>query len=169
MYLPEDAVLLMEHMLGLLENNPGLGVLFKPKNNDDRLRRLPEGVYASHLKLRSHPRCMLVGANGPSETAIAASDVVVSACFTSPTLEAICAGKRALYYDPADRLHGYLYESLAGFVAHGPGGLRAALEHWHAMEEATFQGLVSTQIRRVLDPFADGGALRRLRRSIASG
>lgn len=105
----DDMVLFIEGVLKLLHDNPDIGVILKEKDSiDEMLSRTPE-IAPVYGKLRSHERCYAMGNMGDVSEITAMSDPVVSACFTSPTVEALGARKKAIYPDASCRFRGGYY------------------------------------------------------------
>ena len=55
------------------------------------------------------------------------ADVTISACFSSPTVEAIGAGKKGIFYDPTDRFPNAFWSHIPGMVCNGKQGLKDRL------------------------------------------
>lgn len=85
-----------------------------------------------------HSRCKIFNPDesDPADI-IAASDIVISACFTSPTIEALGAGKKGVFFDPNNCFRGCYYDNIPRFVAHDQHELNSFLEYW--LSEATSQ------------------------------
>jgi hypothetical protein len=96
---------------------------------------------------------------------ISIADLVVTAPFSSPTGDAISCGVPAIWFEPEARPRKYLFERLPGFVAMGKAELANGFETWSdtgAIPEAWKPH--PKDIRAVIDPFLDQGALGRLRK-----
>ena len=159
-----DIVLFIEGVLKLLEDNPDTGVIFKEKNPFDKvLSRTPE-IGPVYDKLRSHERCYATGNEGDAAETTAMSDLVVSACFTSPTVEALGARKKAIYFDASCRFRGYYYDKFPNLVAHGYEELKNLVHYWlYEVTNDEFDIYLERYVKGELDAYVDGRAITRFR------
>jgi hypothetical protein len=115
-------------------------------------------------RLLSHPRCHVAGHDGDPSWIIGMSDLTVGSPFTSPVIEAIGAGRKALFYDPLSRYYGNIYDSI-GLVAHGFDELsREVRRLLDEIDTNQFMNSLKDGASLIVDPFFDGGALDRFRR-----
>jgi len=119
--------------------------------------------------LMDHPRCIFMGDLNPDPAdTIAASDLSISACFTSTTVEALGAKKRAIYYDASGRFSGTYYDNFPHLVAHSYDELRELVHHWlYETSDQEFTFYLQTYVLGELDAFLDGGAITRLRKLLS--
>jgi len=123
-----EAAAFLSDFIKLAENRTDLLFIFKPSKSDDYFidaktvwASLRKG--ADIVKLRKEIASlsnvtMLSDANDPVEV-IAAADVVVTHCFSSPTADALSAGIPAFWYESASLTRGYPLDEVDGLVAHG--------------------------------------------------
>ena len=141
------------------------GIIFKNKRSLKFLSIKNPGIIEIYEKIRNHSRCYLADElnSDPSET-IAASDLVISASFTSPTIEALCSKKKAIYYAPNNKFRGTYYDQIPHFVAHNYGELKEMVDYWlNEMSDMEFNFLLNRYVLGELDPYLDGKAITRFR------
>ena len=155
----------LEGILRLLDDLPGIGVIFKNKRDlKDITEHSPEILPLYHA-LQEHPRCYLTDEKDPdpAET-IAATDLVISACFSSPAIEALGARCRAFYYDASDRFRGTYYDRFPRFIAHDYVQLVDWTRFWlYETSDDEFSRFLETYIRGEVEAGIDGAAIFRFR------
>lgn len=159
-----DMGLFIEGILKLLEDSPEIGVIFKEKNPFGwLLGRNPE-IASIYEKLRAHERCYAPGNTCDAAEAVAASDLIVSTCFTSCTIEALGARKRAIYFDATNRFKDCYYDRFPKLVAHGYEELRKLVQYWlYDITADEFDNYLETYVKGELDAYVDGRAITRFR------
>ena len=159
-----DMASFIQGILKLLEDNPQIGVIFKEKNTfEEVLNKNPE-VAPFYDRLRSHERCYALDHTCDATEAIAASDLVVSICFTSCTIEALGARKKAIYFDATDCFRGYYYDRFPKLVAHGYDELRKLVQCWlYDITPDEFDNYLEMYVKEELDAYVDGQAITRFR------
>ena len=167
-----DMILFIEGILLLLEKHPDIGVIFKQKKIFEEMAdQSPEhsDTYNKlYNKLQSHERCYSTGRFGETCEVIAASDLVVSACFTSTTPEALGARKKAIFFDAASRFKGLYYDKFPKMVAHGFDEFDNIVKYWlYEVNDAQFDEYIDTYVKGELDSCADGKAITRFRKLLS--
>lgn len=143
-------------------------LLYKPKNDLDsylRAEAAPE-VVAALDSLLAHPRCMLIGSGVTSGAVIFESDLTVSMAYTSTTVEALGARRRAIYYDPCGKFRESYYEQFPNLVAHDREELARLCTHWVTMTEADFQKYLDEHVAPEFGGHLDAGAIDRFRSAL---
>jgi len=142
-------------------------LLFKPKNElkEFRSQFSPE-VGASLDRLLEHPRCLPLGADVAPGAVIAEADLTISIAYTSTTVEALGARRRALYFDPGGRFPNSYYDRFPNLVAHDRAMLARLCEHWLEMPEADFQKYLDHYIAPEFGGYLDAGAVPRFRSAL---
>ncbi|WP_164997913.1 polysaccharide biosynthesis PFTS motif protein [Methanolobus psychrotolerans] len=163
-----DMVPFLEGILRFLERNPDVGVIFKQKKIFEEMETLnPDNFdiyYKLYENLQSHERCYSTGRFGETCEVIAASDLVVSACFTSTTPEALGARKKAIFFDAADSFKGYYYDQFPKMVAHGFDDFESIVKYWlYEIGDIEFESYINTYVIPEIDAYADGKAITRFR------
>lgn len=157
----EDISLFIEGILGVLEEFPDTVVIFKEKY---KRGHVTPRIVSYFEKLDAHPRCFLPGPQVESTEVISVSDLVISTCFTSTTIEALGARKKAIYFDAMERLRGTRYDTIPHFVAHGQDELKELTRRWlYDTTNEEFDNYLSGTIKPEMDIFADGKAITRFR------
>lgn len=144
-------------------------LLYKPKNDLDsylRAEAAPE-VVAALDSLLDHPRCMLIGSGVTSGAVIFESDLTVSMAYTSTTVEALGARRRAIYYDPCGKFRESYYEQFPNLVAHDREELARLCNHWLSMSEADFQKYLDEHVAPEFGGCLDSGAVARFREALS--
>ena len=160
-----DMIDFINAMFELLDENPTFGIIFKNKFPLRLLSITNPSLLESYEKIRDHPRCYLADElnSDPSET-IASSDLVISISFTSPTVEALGARKKAIYYAPNNKFRGSYYDRIPRIVAHDCEDLKRMTNYWlNEMTETEFCYIIDKYIVGELDQYADGKAITRFR------
>lgn len=159
-----DIVLFIGGILKMLEQCPHVGVIFKEKWVWEEILSKGSEISIIYDKLRSHERCYSTGGHADTCEVIAASDLVISACFTSTTSEALGAGKKAIYFDATSRFRDCYYDKFPKMVAHGFDELEDVVKYWlYEVNDAQFNEYLDNYIKGELDSYADGKAITRFR------
>ena len=96
--------------------------------------------------------------------AIAHSDLIVSACFTSTTIEALGARKKAIYFDASNRFKGHYYDKFPKLVAHGYNELSDLVKYWlYDIKDEEFGEYLKSHVKGEIDAHVDGMAITRFR------
>ncbi len=181
-YLPnsvspmEDGVTFYQSILKLLEDFPDIFVIIKEKKAEAtvldsyvKMAANTDIFYQQYqpalAKLREHPRCHVTGYQGDPSEIIALSDLTITYAFSSSTVEALGARKKAIYFDSASRWRGCRYTRIPNFVAHSYEELKKLIHYW--LDEVTdkeFEDFLNTHIKGEMDPYLDGKAVNRLRK-----
>jgi len=112
-------------------------------------------------KLDSHPRCYRVGFQGDPSEIIAVSDVTISYAFTSPTVEALCARKKAIFHDPTNEFHDYHYDKIPSLVSHDYEDLKAKIQNLLALTSSDYDEYLDKHIMYKVEDYLDGKAIMR--------
>jgi len=160
----EDIILFTEDILRLLDEFPDIQIIFKEKNIRDEVEIECPQILPLYEKLARHQRCYFSGwFTDPSEVN-AVADLSITACFSSTTVEALGARKKAIYYDPSGFLKGTYYDKFPNLVAHSYAELKVLVKHYlYEVSEMEFNRWIDTVIIDEVDAFADGQAITRLR------
>ena len=163
-----DMNLFVKGLLKLLQNNSDVGIIIKEKNAKDQMLAASPDVPHEYDKLynllQSHERCYSTGWTGDASDIIASSDLVISACFTSTTPEALGARKKAIFFDASNRFKGSYYDKFPKMVAHGFDELDKFVKYWLCeVSDAKFNEYIDYYIIDELDSYADGRAITRFR------
>jgi polysaccharide biosynthesis PFTS motif protein len=165
----DDGVEFLHGIERLLEEHSDIYVVWKEKKSRrDFVRRESRKLADLYGQLSRHPRCYFPGFEASPSEVIALSDLVISFPFTSTTVEAVCAGRRGMYYDAPGKFVGAYYDRIPGFVAHGYQQLSVLVRDLlYKMDEDDYRQFLQRHIREHLDPFLDGRALSRFRALLA--
>ncbi|MBU1165646.1 polysaccharide biosynthesis PFTS motif protein [Candidatus Micrarchaeota archaeon] len=169
----EDGIKFGEDMLKLLNDFPKIVILFKAKKELEITPKLAP-VYK---KLENHERCIMfyrygdAGISAPE--VIAVSNLVISAPFTSTSIEALGCKKRAIFYDPASRYTDkrlYYQDKFPNFVASGYDHMKELVKFWlYQTDDAALEKYLKDHIKQEFDPYLDGRGLSRLRKILKEG
>lgn len=159
-------------LLRLLEEDERLLAVIKPSKDafycsDPRSQwshPLGKQLLDMWARLKQHPRIYFAGDDADPALVIAASDLVVTLCFSSPTAEALGARKRAIWYDPGQRWRDTLYGQEPLLVAHGFDELkRVSQTLLREMSEPAYQQFLDERVRGLVEDHLDGRGLSRFR------
>lgn len=143
-------------------------LLFKPKDKPgDFHAQASAEVVASLDRLLAHPRCLSLAAEVDPVAAIAEADLTLSIAFTSSTVEALGARRRAFYFDPGGKFRESYYEQFPNLVAHDREALARLCEHWLGMPEADFQKYLDHYVAPEFGGCLDSGAVARFREALS--
>lgn len=165
----KDMVLFVEGLLQLLDDFPDIGIIFKNKVSLKFLSEHVPQIIPYYQKLKDHPHCYFpdVENTDPAEFA-AASDLVISAPFTSPSIEALGAGIKAIYYDASNRFPGCYFDRFPRFVAHNYDELKDYVEYWlYKTTPGEFEMFLNTHIKGEIHEHLDGKAITRFRQQLS--
>ncbi len=99
---------------------------------------------------------------------IAASDLVVTHCLSSPTAEALGARKKAIWYESSGKHRGVMYDQIPGLCAHGYDELAAAVDKLlYKTTEQGYQDYLDRHIKSKIEAYLDGSALTRFHKLLA--
>ncbi len=180
-YLPnsistlEDGVTFYQCLLKLLEEFPDILAIVKEKKAEETVLKVYENFggtsdifyeqYQPALaELRKHPRCCVTGYKGDPSEVIAMSDLTITYAFSSSTLEALCAGKKAIFFDTSNRWRGCRYDKIPNLVAHNYDELKELIHYWlYEVTDKNFEDFLNTYVRDEIDLYSDGKAVTRFR------
>ena len=92
------------------------------------------------------------------------SDLVVACAFTSSTLEALGAKKKAIFYDPDERFRGYYYDQIPRLVAHGYTELKSSIHSLlYNISDDQYEEYLQKEILGKVEDYLDGKGLSRFR------
>ncbi|MBN2299082.1 MAG: polysaccharide biosynthesis PFTS motif protein [Deltaproteobacteria bacterium] len=164
----QDILVFLRDILKLIDEFADIAVIFKMKNPWGYHIILNPEIEEAYRALSNHPRCVVL--NGfdiePAEV-IAASDLVISACFTSSTVEAWGADIPGVFYDATSLYRNYYYDCLPGFTLHGYLDLKRRVMHLLETKETparlAARGEKERKACEKIDPFMDGKGITRFR------
>jgi len=156
-----DLASFIDGILSLLEKFPELTVVFKEKY--PRIDVSKE-ILPYFRKLENHPRCFMSGDRFEAAEIISISDLIIGACFTSPVIEALGAGRKAIFFDSLGRFVDTHYDQLPNFVAHNMGELYNLIQLWlYNTSVQEFDEYLQQHVKKRLDLSSDCKAITRFR------
>ena len=145
-------------------------LLYKPKNELGALgQELSQEAQQSLDRLRQHPRCLTLRESVRPEFVIAEADLTISVAFTVPTVVALGARRRTLYFDPAGRFQGSYYRQFPNLVAQDREELMRLSEHWLRMPQADFEKYLDERLAPEFGGQMDALAASRFRTALSAG
>jgi len=181
-YLPdsvsllEDGVIFYQCIMKLIEELPNILVIIKEKKAEEAVLGVYErwggdsNIFHDQYKpaldeLKKHPRCYITGYKGDPSEIIAMSDLTITYAFSSSTVEALGAGRKAIFFDPGNRWRGYRYDRIPNLVAHSYEELKRLTQKLlYETTEEEYRVFLDTHVKGMMDPYLDGKALTRFRR-----
>ncbi|MBU0591474.1 MAG: hypothetical protein ABIJ10_02455 [Candidatus Micrarchaeota archaeon] len=160
-------------VLKLLDEFPDTAMILKAKKQRSEYTPALSSLYD---KIQNHERGLVFykysreGISAPE--VIAYSDFVITAPFSSTTIEALGAGKRAIYYDPNNTYGAdtFYYNQFPNLVAGSYNELKRLFKYWaYKVNDEQFKAYLDRYIRYECDPYLDMKALSRLRKMLRTG
>lgn len=163
----KEIELFFEGIIGILDGHPDYAVILKNKWRWDALVVKSPDAKIIYRDINAHSRCYVINEDyaDPNDV-VAASDLVISICFTSPTVEALGARKKAIYYDATGIFKGYFYDDFPNLVAHGEAELECLVNYWLDLPDQEFESYLDTHIKGEIDAYVDGKAISRFRQEL---
>lgn len=162
----DDLVAFYEGVVALARELPDALVLCKPKRPLDRVFAGGRGGPAVRAGLETAPNVVLLDELFESGAVIGLCDVSVCACYTSPAIETIGAGRPSLYFDPTRKLpEGSLPRRIPGFVAAGADELVASVTTLLGQDERQREADLRDRFSQLEGHF-DGLAITRFRQRL---
>lgn len=142
-------------------------LLFKSKNDfNEFCAQASAKTVASLARLRRHSRCLVLPADIEPGAVIAEADLTVSIAYTSATIEALGARRRAIFFDPGGKFSDSYYGRFPNLVAHSPETLERLCDYWLTLPDANFQKYLDDHIATEFNGYLDSGAVARFREAL---
>ncbi len=140
----EDAHLRFLLALKKLLNSPrfpDLKILFKPKGLDYEASMSAEGreLSSTFQYIKDHARVIMIDPFVSASATMFFVDLTLTMAFASPTIEALMAGRRAVYYEPCFLYPNSFFERFPNLIARDEEQLIDLISHWTAMPAPDFQ------------------------------
>lgn len=173
----EDASGFYTDLLRLSQSRPEYLVLIKP-SKDDRYFTDASGLWASarlgpriievRKALRLQPNVKFLADAADPTDVIAMADITITNGFSSPTADALAAGRRGFWYDAIDSHRGYCLDEV-DLTRHGYAEMIGEVDRLLSMADDEFSAWLGGDPRRrhLLDPYMDQKALTRFRGLLA--
>lgn len=167
----KDMISFVDGLLQLLNTHPTIGIIFKNKFTKNYLQKHVSQIVPIYQQLKEHPRCYFPygedNVYGDPTECVAASDLVISAPFTSSCIEALGAGTKAIYYDATNKFPGCYYDRIPKFVAHNYGALKDYVVYWlYKNTPEEFEMFLHNYVEGELEEHIDGKAITRFREKL---
>lgn len=164
----EDGIIFLKDILKLLEDKPDIFVILKEKNIRNYHLSITDKhaeILQIYTKLEEHPRCCSITRWESSSEVIVFSDLTISFPFTSTSLEALSARKKAIWYDASNKFRNTYYDSVPGLVCHDYGELvRRVEELLYKTSDEAYNDYLNRYIKGRLEDYLDGKAISRFRK-----
>lgn len=159
---PPDLVAFYAGVAALARRLPRVLFLCKPKRQLDAVLAGVEGWSGTESALGAAPNVVVLDSHFETAAAIGLSDLSINACYTSPAVETIGAGRAAVYYDPTDRFPDAFFRAIPDFVATSEEELARLVDRQLAASEEARAGDLRSRFEGLEGHF-DGLAITRLR------
>ncbi|MDP3396772.1 MAG: polysaccharide biosynthesis PFTS motif protein [Methanoregula sp.] len=161
----DDIIAFIRGIIQLLDDIPEIGVIVKMKWTLEEFTGFDSQILESYTHLKDHPRCYLVDEMYASTSEVnAAADLVISACFTSTTLESLGARRKAIYFDALGKFNGFFFDGYPRLVAHSYSSLLSMTRWWlFDASDREFERYLDEYVKGEIDSQADGMAITRFR------
>ncbi|MGE5418068.1 MAG: polysaccharide biosynthesis PFTS motif protein [Acidobacteriota bacterium] len=158
-------------ILQLLEDRKNLVVIFKELDLLEKAltENAASDVIDAYQSLFAHERCtraLKVGLDTPQ--VIAMSHLTVTSYGLTPTIEAICAGKKAIYLDSTNVMEGCFYDRYPMLIAHNYEQFQELVDYWlNDVNDELLNNYLGKYMCPDIDPYLDGKAIDRIRELLA--
>ena len=173
----QNAIDFYRDIIKLISDHSDIFVIIKPSKGEsafvsphDQWSSLKKGKKIIRLwdHLQEHPRVYWAGHSGDTPNIIAASDIVVTHCLSSPTVEALGARKKAFWYESGNKHRGLMYSKIPGLIVHSYKELVIRLEYLlYEVTDEEYNEYLNNNIKSKIEYQLDGLALTRFRRLIS--
>ena len=166
----EDGTAFARDVARLLNDWPDMFVVFKEKKWPEfYTSEGSEALKAQYRELAAHPRCFFPGFGTSTPEVLALCDLCIAFPFGSPTVEALGAGIKALYYAPNKKYAGGYYDRVPGLVVCGYETLCQRVEELLIRTtDAQYREYLETYVKGDIEPYMDGMGLTRFRDSLCA-
>jgi len=128
-YKERDMIKFFEDCGQILKDFEKVAIAIKPKNfitSSPKINSILKDLNKIH-------RCVVFGKETEPSEIIGKSSLVISICYTSPTIEALGAKRKAIFYDPTalfvgNDCNGYC--DIPNLVAHNYDELKRLINYW---------------------------------------
>lgn len=168
----EEGITFARDLIKLADADERIFIFLKEKKDRSiHLKLDPNGgreLLEVYKLMDSHPRISVIGNDVDTAKLMSAADLCISFPFTSTTLEALSAGRPALWHDPLNLYARCPYGSVSGVVSHDFAQLKALVA---AVQERGADAIIGKLDKNspLWDPFSDGNAIERFRELLANG
>jgi len=169
----QDAICFYQDIITLLDEREDILVIIKP-SKDEAFFVSPYSQWSSakrgrdiiHLWniLRRNPKVYWAGDSGDTPSVMAASDLVITHCYSSSTVEALGARKKAIWYESGNKHRGTIYDNIPGLVIHGYANLKERIDSLlYKVNDEEYNNYLDQCIKGKVESSLDGLALTRFR------
>lgn len=160
----EEGMEFLKGIRHLLDDMQNIFIILKEKKSRKYMAKYCPPIVDFYKKLETHPRCYLpLNQTSPSEL-IAVSSLTISFPFATPTFEALCARKKAIYYDASNKYRGTIFDKIPNLVCHGYDDfLKKIDELLFKIDEDEYDEYLNKFIKGKIESFLDGKAITRFK------
>jgi len=171
-YPLKDGIKFYKDVFRLLSEDPNLFIIVKEKKPETIYSNKAFFVYSQDnreyseilKKLRAHVRCYVAGHNADPVSIIKVSDLTVTHAFSSSTIEALGARKKAIFYDPMNRFRGYYYDDIPNLTAHRYEELKYLTNKLlYEITDREYGEYLNREVLNKVENYLDGRGLTRFR------
>ena len=168
----KDGIKFYNDIVRLLNEEPELFILIKEKKRKFFYYNKASVQYSEDNrdylaileKLKGYPNCYIAEYNADPVDIIKASSLIVTYAFSSSTIEALGARKKAIFYDPLERFRGYSYDEIPDFVAHGYKELKYLIKKLlYDVTNEEYEEYLNREVLNKIEDYLDGNGLTRFR------
>jgi polysaccharide biosynthesis PFTS motif protein len=175
----DDGINFYEDVFKLLHSNDSFYFIIKPSKNENWFVN-SNSVFSSVIKgqkivklinkIKNENRVLWFSKSDSilsfefNSLAIAVSDLVITHCMSSPTVESLGARKKAIWYEHGNKREGIHYDQIDGLVIHGYANLEKRVnEILYTIPDEDYEDYLDTKIKGKVEARLDGKALTRFR------
>jgi polysaccharide biosynthesis PFTS motif protein len=170
-----EGISFYEDLLDYINSRERISIIFKPKKDfsDYKPGRNFFGSEDYKLfsilqeRLEANPNVTIYPPTEDAYELMSRADIVVTHAISSSSIEAIAAGKRALFYDPGDRYAGSHYDQIDGLICSTKTELGNELDRILKLDQQKYRATIQSTYPGVIDGFMDGRGVQRFCKLLA--
>jgi len=167
-----DGVKFYKDVFSILQQMPDLFVIVKEKKTIGLYGDQRSYLYSHNhedfvdilKKLRRLKNCCVVGDDADPVSIISISDLVVTYAFSSSTIEALGARKKAIFYDPMAKFSCNCYKTIPDFIANNYQELKCLIRKLlYKVTDKEYEEYLQDKILNEVEDYLDGKGITRFR------
>jgi len=168
-----QGVQFFKDVLQLLDEDTNIFIVIKEKKSRMHHKRIASSsdeVMGLYRQMDEHRRVLCIkNLFTPSEM-IAYSDLTISFPFTSPSIEALSARKKALWHDATNSFCGVLYDQVPGMVTHGYDEFTKRVHQLlYSTSQDEYDHYLEVHVKEKIESYLDGKAITRFKHCLVNG
>jgi polysaccharide biosynthesis PFTS motif protein len=153
-------------------NHPEVEIIFKPKKDlrdygsSKNFFSTPKfkQIEAILSKLEHYQNMSFTAFNTDAYDLMSRADLVITHAISSPSIEALCSRKKAIYYDPEKIFPGSYYDSIPSFIVYDKEALWQQIDSLMLVTNEAFDVFINDNCTGIVEDYFDSKALTRFRK-----